>query len=128
MMAIQTKTTTLKLFDDEPKTLGVSGLTATPVRCTGLTEGVDYQVDRVSGTIRRLRAFGRELLVFTCEYEDGAAVRAAELAAANTDRDTARATTANLEAYVYLATPTNAQTVAAVKLLCRVAIILIRQA
>lgn len=45
---------------------------------------------------------------------------------AATLRDRADAALANLRAYRDLASPTGAQTVAAVKLLCRVAIVLIR--
>lgn len=128
-MAIQTHTVTLKLFDDAPKTLGVARLTVTAVTCAqGLVEGADFAIDRDHGTIRRLRTFGRELYTFTVEYDDQAEARAAEETARTADLDAARAAIANLRAYDNLASPTNAQTVAAVKLLCRVNIVLIKRA
>ena len=127
-MAIQAKTTTLKLHDSNWKTLGVSNLTADTVTCAqGLTEGVDFEIHRVRGGIHRLREFGRELYTFTCQYDDLSEARAAEDVERQADRDAAQQAIENLQAYRDLASPTGAQTIAAVKLLCRVAIILIRR-
>jgi hypothetical protein len=80
------------------------------------------------GTIRRLRPFGRELYTFVCRYDDRSEARAAEEAAQATDYEAARQAVANLNSYANLASPTNAQTVAVVKLLCRVSVILIKRA
>ncbi len=127
-MAVQRHTAALRLADDGVKLLGVSRLTTTPVTSPGLVEGKDFVVDRPRGTIRRLRQFGSDLLTFACEYDDGSeAVAAAETARAN-DYDTAKQALVSLQAYVDTSAPTAAQTTAAVKLLCRVAIILIRRA
>jgi len=49
-------------------------------------------------------------------------------AAATTERESARQAMANLQAYIDLTTPTTAQTVGVVKLLCRVAMVLVRHA
>ena len=80
---IQQHTARLKLHDDDPKSLGVSRIVAGGVQCVeGLVEGQDFAVDLARGTVRRLRAFGRELYTFTMQYEDGAEERAAAEAAA----------------------------------------------
>ena len=126
---IQIHTVRLKLHDDDPKTLGVSHLTADAVTCAqGLTEGSDFEIDREHGTIRRLREFGRELYTLTCQYDDGSEARVAEETARTDDRDQAQAAVESLQSYVVLATPTTAQTTAVVKLLCRITVILIRRA
>lgn len=128
-MAIQTHTATLKLFDGDWKTLGVSHLTATVVTCAqGLVEGVDFEIERTHGTVRRLHPFGRELYAFTVEYDDLSEQTAAEEQARATDYAAAKAAIANLRTYADTANPTNAATVAAVKLLCRVSIVLIKRA
>lgn len=126
---IQTHTVRLKLADDAPKSLGVSHLITEPVICAqGLVEDSDFAIDRERGTIRRLREFGRELYTFTMRYDDRSETRISEEAARTDDRAQALAAIANLQAYRDLAGPTNAQTVAVVKLLAAVAIILIRRA
>ncbi len=79
-MATQTKTTTLRLFDDDPKALGVNHIQSI-VCAEGLTEGLDFTVDKTPGNIRRLRPFGRELYTFTITYDDLSEQRAAEEAA-----------------------------------------------
>jgi len=128
-MSIQTHSAVLKLHDADWKTLGVSNLTADPVTCAqGLAEGVDFEIHRVRGGIRRLKPFDRTLYTFTCQYDDLSEARATEEAERTADRDAAQQAIENLQAYRDLASPTNAQTVAVVKLLCRVAIILIRRA
>jgi len=76
---IQTHTASLKLHDDDIKSLGVSHIVAASVKCAeGLRDGVDFVVDYERGTVRRLREFGRELYTFTMQYDDRAEERAAE--------------------------------------------------
>lgn len=80
---IQQHTTRLKLHDDDWKALGVSRIVAGSVQCAeGLIGGQDYEANLAQGTVRRLRAFGRELYTFTMQYEDGAEERAAREALA----------------------------------------------
>lgn len=127
-MAIQVKTTILKLADDDLKTLGVSGLTLDIVTCKeGLKEGTDFAIDRTTGTVRRLKAFDKTLYTFVCKYDDGVEVRAIETAAVAADYNAAKAAVANLQAYNDLVSPTAAQTTSVVKLLCRVSIVLIKR-
>ena len=91
MMAIQTRTATLKLLDDSVKSLGVGNLTPDLVTSQeGLIEGIDFAIDRPSGTIRRLKAFGRELYTFICRYDDLSEQRAAEQAALLADEQAAQ--------------------------------------
>lgn len=127
-MAIQIKTTILKLLDNDWKTLGVSNLTADPVTCLqGLTEGIDFEIHRVRGGIRRLKSFGREHYTFTCQYDNLSEAQAADEAERQAEHSAAQQAIENLQAYRDLASPTGAQTIAVVKLLCRVVIILIRR-
>jgi len=124
---IQSKTVRLKLIDDDPKSLGCGNLTADIVTCPeGLIEGQHFMVRRPSGVVIRLRPFGRELYTFTYQYDDLAEQIAESEAVDHTNRADARSAIVNMQTYVDLATPTNAQTITIVKLLCRVIIILVR--
>jgi hypothetical protein len=127
-MAIQTHSVTLKLHSDGWKSLGVSNLTANPVTCVqNLVEGVDFEVHRVRGGICRLKSFDRTLYSFTCQYDDLSETMAVEKGERTADRNAAQQAVENLQAYQDLSSPTGAQTVAVVKLLCRVAVVLIRR-
>ena len=85
-MAIQQHTVSLKLRDDDWKTLGVSRVQPRTVACEmGLVEGKDFEIDYELGRVRRLRELGEDeqgLCAFTLAYDD----RADELAAAQTQR------------------------------------------
>ena len=87
----------------------------------------DFAVNRTSGTVTRLKPFDRTLYTFICEYDDQADVIAGIAAAETADKDEIAAGLAKLREYAVLPSPTNAQTVACVKLLCRAMVLVAKR-
>lgn len=117
-MAIQQHTVSLKLRDDEWKTLGVSRVQAGTVSCsTGLVEGTDFEIDYPKGLVRRLLPVAEGLHTFTLSYEDNAetiqAARTAEDTAIADLRTNALAAKTRLEAIIN--DPTTTDTAAKVR-------------
>lgn len=88
-------------------------------------------VDCVTGALRRTPLTAAEIAereARALAWQERLVVEAIEESARDTDYTAARLAVANLTAYADSTSPTNIQTVAAVKLLCRVSVILIKRA